>query len=204
MAIATYSAAKFQPNYSATQYISCDDSRASTPTSASTSRCISGRYRVPRPDRRPVNTPPDKMSAAQLGTRRCMRFDVSQFPSTSRLCACLSPEHLCGTPSGTDRGSPSGEEVRLHRTPEGVALQRPTRDGLVREPKFTKRELVAEQPIGIRLVGVVRAHMIDRQRDDVDMVVGQAPWRVDRHKSGRVGEPRRQLFRPHHLDVGNG
>ncbi len=45
-----------QPNCSATQSISCDDSRASTPRSASTSRCISGRYRVPRPDRRPVNT----------------------------------------------------------------------------------------------------------------------------------------------------
>jgi hypothetical protein len=65
--------------------------------------------------------------------------------------------------------------VRLHRTPEGVALQRPTRDGLVREPKFTKRELVAEQPIGIRLVGVVRAHMIDREATMSTWSYGRRP-----------------------------
>ena len=89
-----------------------------------------------------------------------MRLNISLFPFPSRLCVAVPPEQSCRTPSGADRRVASRDELRLHGASEGVALELVPGDGLVREPQLSKGELVAEQPVGVRLVCVVRTDVV--------------------------------------------
>ncbi len=95
------------------------------------------------------------------------------------------------------------DKLRFHRASERVALQLASGDRLVREPQLSKGELVAEQPIGIRLVGIVRTYVVNRSRDDVGVVVGQPPRSPDGYEPGRLDEARFQSFRLHHFDMGD-
>lgn len=145
----------------------------------------------------------------------CLSFMAHDYMCRRKiLCAIaieLSPtlrprdsatsEHLGRPSSGADGHRAGRHELRLHRAPESVPLQGPSRDRLMSEPKLSKRELVAKQSIGIRPVGVTRTDVVDRASDDVHVVVGQSPRRPDRHEPGRLGEPRLQSFGLHDLDV---
>ena len=110
---------------------------------------------------------------------------------TNRIPSELAPETLL-PPPGQFRRAPSGpsghaagrDELRFHRASEGVALQSLSGDRLVREPQLSQCELVAEQPVGVRLVKVVTRSLVGVVRSAPGRRGARRDWRGAEIRSG--------------------